>query len=559
MAFNLQGVTTGILGYSLKKELFGDAILYREVETFSLECYSSDLLNLSPAYIQSGLVQEFSNKYSGDINCKVFNVPSEFQFPSDSIRTAKFTAQVEIKHTPNLSGFNELGTGYYLGLDSGFFIQYSPLIVDFREDFNFNKGDNGTSSFDHTLSFGLLSGGKPLAIQIVSGIFGTDYNIPLGAVAVVSSLSGANPNLVQNYYTETYDEIRNTFAFSKKREFLPADYNGLNYNLNHILSLQEDGIIDVSEKCDLKAKISFLQAQQGLGLLFNGAYTRCSDYYNIFQGYSINTGTNNISLFNTPKKYVTTFNNPTLEASYDVTYTNDPEVTSNGVISKELIELDVNNKNIVNISDKYTFNFNKRTVGVLSASSLISGGFNTSPNKMATYYGGCDFYTAAWPLHMIKYDMAWPNNKSQASVDLVYSNNPRNNVTINGVYFNVLDYTIDNNVPEDLITEYKIVNRPNKLSVINYAYQSSVGEIAIKFTSNIGRQCNEFLTGFRTDLSAYLYALYQYGITLFMQQFTNIIPINFSYYLVDVKYNIDSNGVLAMQISFRYTVKKYIG
>lgn len=558
--FNKEGITTGLLGYSLKKELFGESIPYREVEVFNYELYSTDISGLSPATIQSGLYQEFVSKYSGDINVKVFSAPAEFQFPSDSIRTAKFLATVEVKKIPNTSGFNELGTGYYLGLDSGFFSQYSPYILDFREDFDFDKGDNGTSNLNHTLSFGLLSGGKNLATQIVSGIFGIDYNIPLGAVAVISGLTGANPNLVQNYYTETYDLIRNTFAFSKKREFLPTDFNGLNYNLNHVAALQEDGTFEVSEKCDLKAKISFLQIQQGMNLIYNGAYTRCSDYYNIFKNYSNTSGAplNTSNIFNTPKRYIQTFNKPALEASYDVTYTNNPQFANSGVMTQETIELDVNNKNIVNIADKYTFTFNKRSQNSINAYSLITDSFNNSPSNIGNYYTGCDFYTSVWPLNMVKYDMMWSNNKNQASVNLMYSNNPRNNITLNGVHFNVLDYTIENNVPQDIVQEYKIINRPNKLSILNYAYQTQKGEILINFTANIGRQTNELFTGFRTDIGQYLYALYQYGVTLFMGQFSNTIPLNFTYYLSDVKYNFNNDGILTMNLQYTYTIKKYI-
>jgi hypothetical protein len=154
--------------------------------------------------------------------------------------------------------------------------------------------------------------------------------------------------------------------------------------------------------------------------------------------------------------------------------------------------------------------------------------------------------------------MSWPYNKNKASVNLTYSNNPRNNVTVNGVHFNVLDYTIDNNVPQDMVTEYKVINRPTKFSVLNYAYQSSVGEITVNFTAQIGRLTNEWMTGFREDIGIYLYALYQYGTTLFMAQFNNVVPLNFNFYLADVKYNLNNDGILTMNLKYSYTIKKYL-
>lgn len=560
MTFNKVGITTGLLAYSLRKELFSDAIPYRELEVFNYEIYSSDNVNLSAATIQSGIYGEFSSKYSGDINVKVFNVPAEFQFPNDSIRSAKFLVEVEIKRAPSsFSGFSELGTGYYVGLDSGFFQQYSPTLLDFREDFDFDKGENGHPSFNHSVSFGLLSGGKNLATQIISGLFGTDYNIPLGVVAYVNGLTGANPALVQNYYTETYDLIRNSYAFSKKREFLPADSSGLNYNLNHTLSLQEDGNFEINEKCDLKAKISFLQTQQGLGVIYGGAFQRCSDYYNIFKNYGVPNNTPSGSgLFNTPKKYVQNFNRQSLEGGYEVTYTTDPEFANSGIMIQETIDLDVSNKNIVSLSDKYSFVFNKRATNAQTAYNLINTSYNNSPTIINNYYNNCDFYTAAWPVNLIKYDMSWPNNKNQASLSLAYSNNPRNNVTVYGVNFKTLDYTIDNHVPQDIIQEYKVINRPNKLSVLNYAYQTDKGQITINFNAGIGRQTNELLTGFRTDIGPYLYSLYQHGVDLFMGQFFAIVPLNFTYYLSDVKYTFNSDGMLSMNLQYNYTIKKYI-
>jgi hypothetical protein len=561
MAFNYSGITTGLLGYSRKNEMFSDSLPFKTVETFSLEIYSSDLFGLSAATIHSHINQQFSGLYYPNIDVKVFNVLGEFQMPSDSIRNTKFNVEVIARSCPNNpSGYSELGNVYYTGIDTGFYQNYSAQLIDFKEDFDFEKGNNGVSSFNHTVSFGLMSGGKPLATQIISGLFKTDYNIPLGIVAFVSGLTGANPDLVQNYYTESYDLIRNSFSFSKKREFLPADYAGLNYNLNHSISLQEDGTFNVNEKCDLKAKISFLQAQQGLGLVYGGAYTRCSDFYNLFNNYAnpANCPSNSLTLFTTPKKYTQTFNKPSLEAGYDVSYTNDPRFFNTGVLTQEIIELDVDNKNIVTISDKYDFTFNKRTPNTMSAYNLIVTGFNSAATNINSYYTNSCFYTPSWPMNQTKYSMSWPYNKNKASVNLTYSNNPRNNVTVNGVHFNVLDYTIDNNVPQDMVTEYKVINRPTKFSVLNYAYQSSVGEITVNFTAQIGRLTNEWMTGFREDIGIYLYALYQYGTTLFMAQFNNVVPLNFNFYLADVKYNLNNDGILTMNLKYSYTIKKYL-
>lgn len=561
MTFNKQGITTGLMGYSLRKELFSDSIPFREVETFNFEVYSSDNANQSPLTIQSGIYSEFVSKYSGDINVKVFNVPAEYVFPNDSIRSAKFIVQVEIRHSPSsLTGFNELSGSFYSGLDGNFFNQYASTLVDFKEDFSFEKGENGNHSLSHEVSFALMTGSKPLATQIISGIYSTDYNLPFGMFALSGSMTGANPNTVQDYYTESFDLIRNSYSFSKKREFLPYDASSFDYNLNHSMNLNENGVFDITEKCDLKGKISFLQAQQGLNLVYAGSQSRCNNFYNTFSSYISQPGEppSTAPISSTPRKLNQVFDKPSFAASYEVTFTNDPEFTNSGYSQKHIIELEVNQKNIVNISDKYTYTFNKRSPSFGGAYNLLSGTYNTSPTVASGYYANSSYYQSTWPLRMTNVDLTWPYNLHQSNITLDYSNDPRNNVVIGGLMFNTLDVHVENVQPVDIIQEYKIINRPNKLSVLNYAYQTEKGMINVSIDASIGRLSNEFVNGFRTDLTQYVSALYTYGINKFVENFTKMSPINFTYYLSDVKYSLNNDGNVNMTLEFSYTVKKYL-
>jgi hypothetical protein len=561
MSFNLEGISTGLLGYSLRKEFFSDSIPYREVETFNFEFYSTDISGLSPYNIQTNIYNYFTGIYSGNIDCKIFGIPTEFQFPSDNIRTTKFDVSVEVRRVPsNLTGYTELNTSTYSGLNYSFFSGYSTYLLDFKEDFTFDQNENGHQSFNHTVSFGLITGGKTAAMQIISGIFGNDFRTPFGLSVFISGISGANPANVQNYYTESYDLIKNSYSFNKKRDFYPSDATTFTYNLIHSMSLQANGVFDITEKCDLQGKVSFLQATQGLNLLYNNSISRCTDFYNMYNSAIAQPGEPNsiAPLSITPRKYVQTYNIPSLSASYEITYTNDPEFQNGGDSEEEIIELNVDEKNIVTITDKYTFTFNKRNLNFQGAYALLTGAFTTSPSAISGYYAQSCFYQPSWPINMIKMDITWPYNKHQSTIDLSYSNNPRFDVTINNVLFKSLDYTITNLVPVDIVQEYKIINRPNKLSVLNYAYQSEKGAITVNINAGIGRQTNEFVTGFRTDIATYLLALYQYSITLFWQQFSNVLPISFTYFLSDIKYNMNNDGSLNMNVQFTYTYKKYL-
>jgi hypothetical protein len=561
MTFNKEGITTGLMGYSLKKEFFSDAIPFREVESFTYEIYSTDVTGLSSTTIQSSIYNQFISQYSGDIQVKVFNAPAEYQFPNDSIRSAKFNVQVDIRRNPSfITGYTELTGAYYNGLDSGFFNQYSTALVDFKEDFNFEKSDNGHQSLFHSVSFGLMSGGRNLATQIVSGIFATDYTTPYGISVMISGMTGANPATVQNYYTESYDLIKNDYSFSRKRDFLPYDASAFNYNLNHTMQLNDAGIFDITEKCDLQGKISFLQAKQGLDLVFAGSWDRCNNFYSTFNAYIAQPGlpTSIYSVSTLPRKVNKTYNQPNLTSSYDVTYTNDPQFNNNGYSQEEIINFNINQKNIITIGDKYTFTINKRTPTSQMAYPLLVGAFASSPPNMSGYYSSNAYYDATKPIILTKYEMNWPYNKNISSIEMNYSNDPRNNVIINGLLFKTFDIHVENNQPVDIIEEYKIINRPNKLSVLNYAYQTEKGDVSININAGIGRQTNEFINGFRNDLASYLSALYFYSIDIFVQQFVGIYPVSFTYYLSDIKYSFNNDGMINMTVQFTYTIKKYL-
>ena len=121
----------------------------------------------------------------------------------------------------------------------------------------------------------------------------------------------------------------------------------------------------------------------------------------------------------------------------------------------------------------------------------------------------------------------------------------------------MIDIKIANTKPVDIINEYKVINRPTKISVLNYAYQTEKGQITVTVEGNIGRNPNEFYSGFRTGYSSQLLALYKYGIGVFMNTFVNVTPLAFTYFLADVRYSLNQDGVLGVTLVFSYTLKKY--
>lgn len=553
------GLITGLMGFSLKKEMLGDALFYREIQTFQYEVYSLDLSGLRPLTIQQNIYDEFKNKYSGDINVRVFNQPADYSWPNDSRRAAKFNVEIQVRSMPNVGTWqSELSSAYYKGLSSGFFQDSGLPLIDFKEGFDFETSENGTRVFSHNLSFGLLTGTKQIATSIASGVFANDKDTTFGIATMVGEISSvADTAQYRNYYTEMYDTLRNSYSFSRKREILPESASTSIHNLVHVFDLKDDGFIDVTEKGTVKGKLTFDQSQQGANALIATSYDRCNTFYatyvNLMNLFSTAIAA---ELVNTPTKITRTFNKPSLTSEYETTYTNNSQFKIDGTMIDETVELNDIEIGIIDIKHNIAFTRNKRTASSTFA-TLIGEAIVNSPSLMSGYFSSYD--ASARPIKHIKKEIAWPNRKSKgARVMMEYTNHPKFFVTINGVGYFSLEYKIAHTRPTDIITEYKIINRPTKSSVVNYAYQTEKGQMTITIDASIGRDGDEFFSGFRTDIGTYLYNLYQYATTLFFREFHGVIPVAFTYHLNDIKYDYTSeNGKLQLTVVFAYSMKKH--
>jgi hypothetical protein len=549
------GLLTGLLGYNLKKEFLGNGLYFRETQTFEYEIYSLDLSGLSPNTIHSTIYQDFRNRFSGDINVKVFEAPASYAWPNDSIRAAKYRVSVEAKSPPASGSQPELTGAYYSGLSQDFFNKYSVGVIDFKENFSFEQGENGNQSFGHDVVFSLLSGTKTTATQLAKHLFDADKDTTFGITAMVGGVTIANTGNFLDYFTEVYDEIRQSYHFTKRREILAGSGSNYFYNFNHSMDIKDDGVFDINERCNIKGRQTFTQAQQAVDSLLGSAYGRCNTFYSTYKDATANY-TSTYPLVNFPTRTVKTFIPQSIEASYDVSYTTDPRQATNGSATDEVFEMNVNELKVVDISHRMDFTLQKRTA-TTDFAALLANATGYSPTAVSTYFGNTNFQTANWPLNLIKYNYNWPNRKNKANISFQYSNNPRFFRTINGVSFQFVETKVQHVKPVDIVNEYKIINRPSKSSIINYAYQTEKGQINVTVDAGLGRNANEFLNGFRSNHAASLVAVYRHGISTFMTQFHNVVPLAFTYFLSDIKYSINHDGILSMTLTFTYTLKKY--
>jgi hypothetical protein len=581
----ISGLITGTLGYALKREFLSNAFQIRDVQTFNYEIYSVDFTGDAKT-IQNQIQSQFSQVYSGDVRVNVFNTQNSYQFPSDSLKASRFNVSVEIKSpmTNLASGFPELASGYYAGLDVNFWTTYGQYLLDFKETEDFATNQNGNREFNHSVSFGLQtgwsgdnssSGRRAFAQNIVSGIFAADSGTPFGLYTMVGQISGiTSTGVFRNYFSESYDLLKNNYSFSRKREELPFDGTGIVFNFSNAINMATDGTMDVSEKAVTQGKINQISAQSAIESYLSGAYSRCSGIYSkfyntgvIIQDNQYGSLTGLLPLINTPIKTTKTYDANSLTANYEVVFTNNPTFSGDGTITSQVFDVNINTYNMVEISHTFDYTVNKVLNNSGYFSTLMNNTTGSSPSAVSGYYKtNFSNIVGQYPnMNMVKNDFTWPNVKAKGSAKFEYSNNPSYFVNVNGVLFNILDYTVTDSRPADIINEYKIVNRPTKTSVLSYAYQSERGTILIDIKAQIGKQSTQFFPdgvgSFASingvTLAQYLTALYQFAGQVFLKQF-NYPTVAFNWFISDSKYSFDSQGNLDLQLEYTYTLKKRI-
>ena len=585
----ISGIINGTLGYNLQKEFLANSFSIRNVERFDFEVFSVNFNN--SLAIQQQIQSQFASLYSGDVRVSVFSTENSFAYPSDAIRASRYKVGVEIKSpVVNLSGqFPELTGTFYSGIDPTFWGNYGQYILNFNEGFSFVTNPNGNRQFDHNLSFSIqtgypgtdtATGRKAYAQQIASGIFAQDQNTTFGLYAMVGEVSGiANTGVFRNYYNESYDLLKNTYSFGRKREELPFSSGGSVVNLSNTLNLNQEGIVEVSERAATFGDISFDVAKANLETYLAGSYGRCSGIYGSFYNTQIilqdpqytNAGITNVGLLpliNTPVKITRVYDARSLAASYDTVFTNSPLFSGDGTITSQTFDFSVDSYNLVTCTHSFDYICNR----ILNPATYFTGLFfkttGTSPTQVLSYYtNDLSSIASIYPnLNLLRSNTSWPNIKTKANAKLFYSNSPVYFTTVNGKTFPMLECQVENKVVSDQISEFKVINTPSKTSILSYGYQTTPGAIDINIKASIGKHSNQFwpdgtgsfifLDGNGTNtLGNYLQALYMLGGQIFMNSFTQP-SVAFNWYINSSQYTFDSEGNLGLVIGYCYTQKK---
>ena len=440
MAIPAQGQFDAVLGYSLKRDYSGDALNWRNIETFNLEIIITDFINANNVHAATGknflstyLLDEVAKKLKVDKNntsIKSIEVPaSPESLVENQIQAGKYLVTAEVKsgidsvtllaQHPELNEATGAESGKFYGVKDALF-PYSSEIVSISETFDFQDKEDGGGEFSHNVDLTLkrpdyckqcedgaweddslnfvdeatcrtyyncpsdksTSANKSVAINIASILFDHDYqNTYFGHNAFSGALqnfglTGVAAN--KQYFTESYDTLKNTFSFSKKMVIEPETQTqtGVTIGAKIAIDFGRDGRVTVGQTLDFKSRNgNWAQMQAAVFAERDAAYTNCSAHLSNYDKEIAGRGTNSVGalLSQTPLTQTITWDKMGLKATLSSQFSNDIQVSPlNLILGKgaqflETVNLSKDHKGIV------TATYNVTLTSHAPRSELASG------------------------------------------------------------------------------------------------------------------------------------------------------------------------------------------
>lgn len=312
-----------VLDFNRTNNFFDSDFRFGANTSYSVEGYLLDLSNTAGVsgvleaseFFRTGL-QDYQDITINGENFGKGRVSNFSVNESDWVKYTTYNLSIEGFESGNLSNF----TGsYYSGVSqiSGQ-LAASYLLEEFSEDFNFDRSDD-TYSYSHSINVKYGSGDNILISPIDRAKALATYIMTSAPKfgLIDSEVSGMYDNNYKEYFSENIDQINNTYSVSKTFNSLnpSGDYS---LTLSHSFDLNEQGITNVSEDCNIKVhttpkKTALVSA---IATEIAKSYNRCLD---VFNAYSSSTAIKSTAL--STNKSINNFNG---EGGYNVVYTNDP-------------------------------------------------------------------------------------------------------------------------------------------------------------------------------------------------------------------------------------------
>jgi hypothetical protein len=349
-----------IMGYNHQNNFFGEnSLQYSATRTLSIQGFVLDLQNsagvknvLNTTTAIKNIVQNFHNII---INGKNFGIGKFTSLSFDEgnwVRQTKFNADIEINVETSLINLPEELMDPGINLNNRRF----DLIKNLSESFSVNFDTNNKNvEGKHTIDIEYKADNKDI------NVINLAQRLALNLLnnTLPSSLSELNyTNRAQNSYTilneESYDVINGKCSFTKTFSYNTENSNDpYSLQLNHSISIDENGICTVEENCEIKAEYNipslYDNALKGLKnqLETSNPYDRINTFFNVYkQKFSLQENLN--SHFIEKSIQINKFDGI---ITYKLSWDNDPK-KKNPLYSWEYTQtLDRNEEGIWNVSE----------------------------------------------------------------------------------------------------------------------------------------------------------------------------------------------------------------
>lgn len=282
-----------VLNASSRSEFFGDNVRWKTVYELNIEGSFLAFNSLNHSEIHSQLnAQEdtffISNFFEGPITINgtffgdgyVSNFSSQASGPD--VQNKTYTATVVIRKEGNLNTINADGLGQ-VNMSN---FQY---IESFSESSTFNSGEGVKDSYSQNINLNFISKTPTSQKSVAEGIIKSFINNNLLTSLIQAQYQKTG---IKKYYTQSYDEINNSYNTNVNFELAPRSQStGNSDTLIVISNVKKDyltgGIINVSENIEcignsnVSSEINYGLASNQVKSLMSTAFSRLSSYVGV--------------------------------------------------------------------------------------------------------------------------------------------------------------------------------------------------------------------------------------------------------------------------------------
>ena len=362
MANKIDFSNATLLGYNQDNYFLGDGIArYGSTRRLSIQVMTHNVSGVG--FNNDGVSQSWSGfsgaMASGDNFGEVIvngyelgsGIVESIAIETDNpVRVGYHRVNIECPYKNADDMHNLSNSGPYIGLRSAVGDNVNrELIRDFSENFSFEQDEDGDYTHQHSVSVRFEEGSSidseiGSAKALATTLFAAGNAPEFGYLPGITSFYKTKAS-DRHYYTESYDLFTKSCSFTKRLKIDGEDEDDYTKKITHSVTLGTNGIVSVTENCEITGKNTYAQATAGMTGEINDSAARCLAFFDLYKDnylgpkYSgsssaptITNGTTTIAPSALNAKAISLqkqFFKKKKKVSYSITYNNDPNILSN--------------------------------------------------------------------------------------------------------------------------------------------------------------------------------------------------------------------------------------